>query len=544
MKSSKNLKVFTGAPAFVVIVLYAVCFGLFPTQAEASSVKIMSFSVRGNQVVSTDGIVGSLSNYIGKEITVDRLENIRATVFDLYARGGFLAQVILPPQDLASGLLIIEIKELKLGTVTVDAAGDLRYSPKRASSRIEKPLKDNVALAISDLDFQTQALDALNGIIAGTEVIIDQVNAEVDVKLSMQNTQLFEGSIQVDNFGSETTGANRVTADLQANSLLHQGERLSFSGIKTKHLKSQGFDLELPVGAYGGVMVVGNERSNYAIANQMSVTVPGQQLNQDYIVDGVSRNLWIRYRAPKFQFSTMPLLLEFGAEKSATTDGFYFVDQGPATMSPITDKKTYKAYFQAGLSWVNSKSNAAVDMSVKLAFGDTSLNLGRDADAVGAKIHGKFAKLLPSLSAQYRISNKFSVAVNSTCQVATSNLDAGEKLSLGGPSSVRAYGVGAVSVNHGCYAQNELIYQKSEQTSLFSFVDLAAGSIWRRTFEDWQEADESNTFAIGGLGIGVRYTPRENVNFSLTHAQRIGSCTGCVGSQPKSQTWAAITVNF
>lgn len=502
----------------------------------ASGLKISDISVAGNEMVADEDLDQSVSSFIGKDITIDRLANIRATLFDVYTKSGFLARVTLPPQGFEGGVLRVEITELRLGDVTVNAPDDLRYAPNRAAARIEGPLKEDAALAIADLDFQTQALDALNGLVADSKVTIDQANAEIDVSVSMQNTPLFEGSFQLDNFGSVETGSNRATADLQANSLFHQGERIVLSAVKTERLQTGSFDLELPVGPYGGVIVAGYERTGYDIG--------GQQMLQKYIVDGYSANAWVRYRAPERTFASLPLSLEYGFEGSSVKDDFYWADQSASTATPITDKATYKAYSRAAFSWVNLQANAAADVSVQLAFGETDLALGRDADAAGANVNGTFAKLTSSLSGQYRMSVKASLSTNTSCQFGSTNLDTGEKLELSGPTAVRSYSIGAVSVNDGCYAQNELIYQRDEQTALFGFADVGAGRLWSNTFTNALETGQKNSFAIGGIGVGVRYNPTENVNVSLTHARRVGTCSGCVEAQASSQTWAAITLSF
>ena len=508
--------------------------------ADASGFKIRDIDIAGNELVSDDDLDKPLSSFIGQDITMDRLANIRATLFDIYTKSGFLAQVKLPPQSFEEGVLRVDITELRLGDVTVNAPDDLRYAPGRAASRIEGPLKRDTALAIADLDFQTQALDSLNGVVADSKVTIDQANAEIDVELTMQNTSLFEGSFQVDNFGSASTGQNRATIDLQANSLFHYGERFVLSGVKTKHLDTKSGDLELPVGPYGGVIVAGLEQSSYAIGDQMIVL--GQP--KDYVVDGNSTKSWIRYRAPERTYTSLPLSVEYGAEGSSVKDGFYWADQSAATASPTTDKSSYKLYGQAAFSWVNEQSTAAADVSVQLAVGKTDLALGRAADADGANVHGTFAKLTGTLSGQYRMSGKASLSTNTSCQIGSKNLDTGEKFELSGATAVRSYAIGAVNVNDGCYAQNEFIYQRDEQTALFSFADVGAGRLWGSTFTNALEAGQKNSFAIGGIGFGVRYNPTENINVSLTHARRIGTCSGCVEAQASSQTWAAFTVNF
>lgn len=516
---------------FSLFSLLGFFFILTAVPLAASGLKISDISVAGNEMVADEDLDQSLSSFIGKDITMDRLANIRATLFDVYTKSGFLARVTLPPQGFEEGLLRVEITELRLGDVAVNAPDNLRYAPNRAAARIEGPLKGARALAIADLDFQTQALDALNGVVADSKVTIDQANAEIDVELTLQNTPLFEGSFQVDNFGSASTGQNRATADLQANSLFHQGERLVLSSVRTDHLDTKSVDLELPVGPYGGVIVAGYERSGYEIGSQI-------------IVHGISSKSWVRYRAPERTFVSIPLSLEYGIEESSVKDGFYSANQSPSTASPLTDKATYKAYSRAAFSWVNPQSNAAADVSVQLAFGETDLALGRDADAAGANVNGTFAKLTFSLSGQYRVSAKASLSTNASCQFGSTNLDTGEKLELSGATAVRSYSIGAVSVNDGCYAQNELIYQRDEQTALFGFADVGAGRLWNNTFTNALEAGQKNRFAIGGIGVGVRYNPTENVNVSLTHARRVGTCSGCVEAQASSQTWAAITVSF
>ena len=496
----------------------------------AAETAISRIQLTGNQAISSADLKKRLASFIGKPITQERLENIRVTVFDAYSNKGYLSRVELPAQDLSQGVVQLRVIEVGLGKVTVKAPEDLRFSTARAQRFIETPLTGIKPLSVELLDESAKVLDSLAGISAEAKIIPGGVGEEVDLNLVMENTDFSEVSLQTDNLGAKSTGRHRYTADVQLNSAMSLGEKTVFSLVKSEGLQSLSVDLEVPVGVHGAKGVVGAERSTYDV-----------DINSGLAVDGLSPKYWLRYRFPTGQLREMPFNAEMGFEHAKTED-----DLMP-TGTPLNNKTNKKLYANGSVSWINDAASAAANISLKLTAGDldlSAISTVLDADQAGAKTDGKYVKVNLDISGQKKLTPTDSMTFTSSCQVANKNLDSADEIELSGPTGVRAYDVGAVSVDMGCFAQNEFVRQLSQEISGFVFADIGYGQSHKNTYANWQTASEKNAFGIAGIGLGARMAPNDNVNLSFTYARRVGSCQGCDEAQDSGKAWAVATVTF
>ena len=161
----------------------------------AVSTSISQIQINGNVAVSDQALERLVKPFIGKPITQERLDNIRATVFDEYSRLGFLARIDLPAQDLSAGVVAVTVNEAQLGEVSVQAPDDLRFSQDKAKAYIEHTLRDQRPLSIEQLDARAKVLDELPGLSAEVKVKPIAESALVDAYLLLGNTALCQSGI-------------------------------------------------------------------------------------------------------------------------------------------------------------------------------------------------------------------------------------------------------------------------------------------------------------------------------------------------------------
>jgi len=497
----------------------------------AVSTSISQIQINGNVAVSDQALERLVKPFIGKPITQERLDNIRATVFDEYSRLGFLARIDLPAQDLSAGVVAVTVNEAQLGEVSVQAPDDLRFSQDKAKAYIEHTLRDQRPLSIEQLDARAKVLDELPGLSAEVKVKPIAESALVDADLLLGNTALLSTTLQTDNLGSETTGRHRYTADFQFNSLFSLGEKVVVGAIKSEALTTYSIDAEFPVGFDGVKTSIGTDRTSYGVDDD------------GFAVDGISRGAWLRLRLPEILWGELPVNREFGVEYSTTQDDLI---TGGNT-SPSQDKDTKRLYGSASVAWVAPAGDAAVNVTTKATLGDIDLSKLASVyqgDQTGARAHGRFTKLNIDIAAQKRLSPQSSLTATATCQLTNKNLDSGEEIELSGPTGVRAYAVGAVSADQGCYVQSELINQFTDKIAGYAFVDVGYAQTNKATYTNWQTANEANRFAIKGAGVGARIAATDAINLSLSYARRLGSCDGCTDTLDDGRFWAVATGSF
>lgn len=482
----------------------------------------------GSKSIDENVLQQQIAGFFGEPVSNELLDNLRSSIFDRYALDGMFIRTSLPAQDLSDGTLVIQIIEFPLGSIKVEAPQDLRFPISRAERYITSKIDPEKTVKVSELDQQVALLDELPGIAAEVN-ILDFEGDKANVSLELENTGLFESSVQADNLGSQSTGRARLSVDTQINSLLHQGERIALGVVKTESLETLTTDINLPVGYSGISYSVGGELTRYSIS---SVNL-----------DGESPKYWIRGSFPEITLPLAPVKFDFGVERSLSRDDL----TSNATKTPLTRKKVDKAYAAVKSSVTNEAGNAAFDLSLRPTVGRldlSELSQALTTDQQTLKTQGAFTKLLVDATYQRKFSPDLSGSLLGTCQFANKNLDSSEEIEISGPSAVRAYDVGAVSGDQGCHAQAEMIYQLTATTAIFGFYDAGVMRTHVTPYAGWNTNNEKNRFSIQGAGAGVRANFTDAATLAVTAARRIGNCDGCANSQALSRLWAVLTVSF
>ncbi len=139
-----------------------------------------------------------------------------------------------------------------------------------------------------------------------------------------------------------------------------------------------------------------------------------------------------------------------------------------------------------------------------------------DRPPFGYGTQGEFTKFTLQAARLQYLAPRLSLFLGLGLQRANKNLDAYEKLSLGGPKAVRAYAIGEVLVDDGWIATAELRHPLSAQTTLFAFYDAAQGDQFHRA----RPFDPDLSRSLRGYGLGLNWSKPGNVTVNLSVAWR------------------------
>jgi hemolysin activation/secretion protein len=142
-----------------------------------------------------------------------------------------------------------------------------------------------------------------------------------------------------------------------------------------------------------------------------------------------------------------------------------------------------------------------------------------DQSATGHRTEGSFTKLTAQLSRLQAIVPQHSLYLAVGGQWAGKNLDASEKLGLGGARAVRAYPSGEVLVDQGLIGTVEWRWTVNDEVTPFLFYDAARGKVVR----DPTPFDGENRLSLRGYGIGVSWSRPRNFAINATLAWRDGT---------------------
>lgn len=106
-------------------------------------VLVKGFSFSGNTVISQLDLEAVTQSYIGRSLTLPDLEEVAATVTDLYRRKGYtLATAYVPQQEIRFGVVSITILEGRVGDIVV--TGNKHYSTEFIRRSFAQAMEDNV----------------------------------------------------------------------------------------------------------------------------------------------------------------------------------------------------------------------------------------------------------------------------------------------------------------------------------------------------------------------------------------------------------------
>lgn len=500
-------------------------------QAEPDAVKIRGFSLDGNLALPSDELMAALDSFVGKSITLNEIEAIETAIFNVYSTHGFLARASIPAQDLSSGQILIVVTESTLGEIRVSAPDDLRYSKERAEQIMRTHIENVSPLSVDKMEYAAKILDKLPGIASDLSILPSGSVVGSDLQLTLSNTQLFNGTLQVDNLGLEATGDLRKTANIQINSFLHYGEKMLFSWLNTEGSDTYTVDLELPVGVYGTYLVLGGRTMDYRVINNQIIGVDG--------IEGDSYSYWIRTRNPEFDVFGFDMQTEFGYEFAHGRD---YLEANGSGVAKTGDKKTQTLHASGSTSWVNPAQTASVNTTLKITGGE--LDLGAFSSNDLASTEGNFVRLTADVAIQGKLTDKNFLAIILSGQLANKNLDRGQELMFSGASAVRGYEAGLLSVDEGFYTQAELSHNFSGKLTLSAFVDYAAGKTHHDPYDGAFSNGEKNRYSIAGAGLGLRSNPFGWLSMTAQYAHRVGRCDGCSTTPGDDELWLIATASF
>jgi hemolysin activation/secretion protein len=157
--------------------------------------------------------------------------------------------------------------------------------------------------------------------------------------------------------------------------------------------------------------------------------------------------------------------------------------------------------------------------SGKVTFDDVE---AKSYDAGNAKTIGSFAKMNLNLTRLQSLSQSNALYISFAAQVSGNNLDTSQKMTIGGPYTVRAYDTSAVSGDNGYLLSAELRHDLGDvingRLHALAFVDSAQVTI---NNNPWNVAD--NSASLSGVGVGLNWVGQNNLYANTYIATAVGA---------------------
>ncbi|MEB3264950.1 MAG: ShlB/FhaC/HecB family hemolysin secretion/activation protein [Synechococcus sp.] len=478
-----------------------------PQDSEAAP-PIRGVEIEGSRLLSPAAIEALQQSYRLQPASPEVLDSLREAVAQLYDRANLLASVGQPALR-PDGLVLIRVVEARLGAVRIG-----RLQAPIAGSWAIATVLDAVGvgreLRLDKLESALLKLNDLGGVRATAELEPGEAPGSTNVVLLLEATRQVQGELNLNNHTTIDTGPYQAQASLNLNGLARRGEIVSlnagYSGnVNWYGSRSAGATLSLPL-TPGGLSATG-------AVNWSDYRLLGDQAAFDYQGFfasgslGLTQVLWRRPRR-NLSWNVIAEVDQFEDEVL----GFQYSNRtnwiGRFTL--LGDAQD--SLFGLGL-------NSGV---LTLSVGNLSLNGPDEADldALGAARAGTWGKLF-GIYRRYQMfrGSPWSVEFFSQAQVAFTNLDTVEKLSLGWPNGVRAYPPGEALGDSGLSGQLTLRYQLADNLSARGYVD--GGYVWRWT-RWFADGEQPGDLGLWGPGIGLEWGTHGDVLASVDVAWPIG----------------------
>jgi len=114
---------------------------------------VNGFKVSGNTIFPEDVLLAEVREFVGKEQTIDGLNDAATKVRAYYReRGYFLVQAYLPQQEIKGGVVEIAVIEARIGKVALNLKEGTRYSENLVRGIVEKHLVEGAIITETGLE--------------------------------------------------------------------------------------------------------------------------------------------------------------------------------------------------------------------------------------------------------------------------------------------------------------------------------------------------------------------------------------------------------
>jgi hemolysin activation/secretion protein len=489
---------------------------------------VKTIRIVGNTAFDTAILQRLVADAEGSTATLPQIEQLAARITAYYRDHGFpLSRAIVPAQTIADGQVVIQVVEARYGAVRLENSS--KVSDPLLSATLA-PLHPGQPIAGEALDRTLLLLSDVPGV--AVEAVI-KPGAEVgaaDLVIATREKPTTFASVVLDNAGNRYIGRARAGATLYATNLLHVGDVVDAGVISTGNGMTYGrLGYEALVSGQGTRVGLAYSRIRYDLQGDVEAL-------DAYGTAGVA-STWLK----------QPLLRGRQANLSAQLQ---YDDKRLRDRIGVTDTRTDRHLGNWVLSLYGDARDELFGGGVNAwSLGWTRGRIGFDdaqaalLDAATAQTRGSFSKWNANGSRLQRVGERDTLYLNLGVQWSDTNLDSAEKMTIGGPYTVRAYDIGAVSGDTGYTAsaewRRELGQVAAGSLQAIAFLDSARVKINRAA---WTAGD--NSARLSGAGVGLAWNGPDAWRASLSVATPIGAEPVSLGRQSSVRGWITASKAF
>ncbi|MGY4513414.1 ShlB/FhaC/HecB family hemolysin secretion/activation protein [Bradyrhizobium sp. USDA 3650] len=449
---------------------------------------LRGINVSGARAVSPDRIAAVYQPYVGKKVSQADLAAIAGAISDLYRADGFhLSRAIVPPQDIADGLLRIQVVEgaIVQAELKGDGAEQFGVRPMLGPVLAEQPSR------LATLERQLFLINGRPGVRI-TDTALEEVGTATGrfrLIVYLKTWHVFS-SFGLDNLGSSSVGPWQTYATGAFNSYLTPGDTLAVNlstiANDPRQLGFARLSYDAPVGV-DGVRLGGSVL--------YSAVRPGDARRLDSDIT-TTEAFELRASIVPLQSQSSSLTLTAATTFSNVSEhdlyGPWYNDH-IRTVSLTADYRLQDQF--GGINFATLTYRQGLDIFGASHFDDDLLS--RD----GAS--SNFSVLNLWFTRYQMLNDVWSLKLSAASQAASRPLFTSQQFYLGGAAFGRGYGAAEISGDNGLAGSLELRFDQKLNYrywtgyQLYAFGD--AGAVWNDGYR------LSDGLSLTSAGAGVRF---------------------------------------
>lgn len=492
--------------------------------------QVTQIEIRGNKLVDTASLLPLVADAPGKMLTLEQLGALAARLTDYYRNHGYpLARAIVPAQTIRQGLVRIDVLEAAYGKVSIDnrsAVSDgllnATVSALQTGQTIRQAELDRSLLLLSDIPNVAVTATLKPGAEVGSS----------DLLVDAWSGPIVAGNAVLDNNGNRYTGRTRLGASAYVYNPLHHGDVFSASVLSSGNGMNYGrlgYDVLLNgAGTHAGLSY---SALRYRLEGDMAplsahgtAKVASAWLRHP-LLRSRDTNIYVQLQYDQVQLSDR---IDASAMRSERR-----LDNWSATVNgDVRDTMLDGAISSWSLAWTADH----VDIKDPMM---------RQNDGLSVRSQGSHGKWNINLSRLQNLDQRNKLYLAFSGQWANSNLDSSEKMSVGGPYTVRAYDVGAAAGDLGYFGSAEWRHDLGTAEAGYGswqgmvFLDTARVTVNRNT---WTAGPDSAR--LHGAGLGLNWAGPQQWNARTYIAKPLGGTPALLATRNSARVWVELSRNF
>ncbi len=462
--------------------------GIKKRQLPVKKVFIREIRVPGSTIFSDEELAEITKPYVNRELSTEDLEEIRRALTLHYVNKGYInSGAVIPYQEVAEGVITIQIIEGQLTQIKVE--GRNRFRPGYIESRLA--LDADPPLNISRLQRRLQLLQQ--------DPRIEQIHAELkpglrrgesELAVRLQERTPYRLGTRFNNYEPPSVGANRAEAFIRHDNLTGNGDTFSLIFGGTKGISPDLYaTYSLPFTPWDTTATLRYERTEYKAVDE-----PFESLD----IKSKSEVFGVTLRHPFYRSLYQELALALTGE-SLRHESFLLGEPFSFFLGAENGKSKVTA-LRLAPEWIHRSQTQVFALRSRFSFGVDALDatISEDQEIPDGDFFcwlGQFqwAKRFETLN----IETFFRLDL----QLSDDPLLPIEQIAVGGRYTVRGYRENQMVRDNGLIASLECRIPLVRNRSWADYIQLVPFVDYGRAWNEGVSFDEQDYIASAGIGF-------------------------------------------